>query len=186
LESDGVAYNLELNDCDAGEDTIRDAKQCTVLVSTLGGAPFSLDWGTSVFAKVVAYNVYGDSEISDAGNGAIIITYADAPLDLLETISERTSSTITFTWSEGLLNGGSTVIDYQVSYENLSFVYEILASNLVEKSYTVTGLTYGQTYKFKVEAQNGLGYSEYSEEAEILCATHPEKPDAPTTTVIND
>jgi hypothetical protein len=185
LESDGVAYSLELNDCDAGEVIISDAKQCTVLVSTLKDAPYSLDWGTSIFAKVVAYNIYGDSEISEAGNGAIIITYADAPLDLIETISARTSSSITFTWSEGLLNGGSTVTDYRVSYEN-SGVYEILASNLVLKTYTAVGLNYGETYKFKVEAQNGFGYSDYSVEAAILCATHPEKPDAPITTVIND
>lgn len=47
-------------------------------------------------------------------------------------------------------------------------------------------MNFGTIYKFKVEARNEFGYSEHSEEVSILCATHPEKPAAPTTTVVND
>jgi hypothetical protein len=83
-----------------------------VLVSTLKNSPFSLEWGSSIFAKVVAINDYGRSLESPEGNGAVIITYADKPTNLAETVSARTATTITFTWVAGLLNGGSTVIDY--------------------------------------------------------------------------
>jgi hypothetical protein len=156
-----------------------------VLVSTLMNAPYSLTWGSSIYAKVVAYNIYGDSVISDAGNGAVIITYADAPLNLAETVSARTASTITFTWSEGEEYGGSPVTDYRVSIDDgTGYVY--LATGIVDTEYTATSLNYGQTYKFKVEAQNGFGYSSFSEEVEILCARYPEKPGTPTTTVVTN
>jgi len=46
-----------------------------------------LRWGDSIYAKVIAYNKYGDSQSSDAGNGAIIITYPDPPINLFEEIS---------------------------------------------------------------------------------------------------
>jgi hypothetical protein len=45
-------------------------------------------------------------------------------------------------------------------------------------------LTAGLVYKFKVEAQNEFGYSAYSSQISILCATVPGKPDEPTTTVV--
>lgn len=124
--------------------------------------------------------------ISGAGNGAVIYTYADAPIDLTEDESQRTASSITFTWSEGADNKGSTVFDYRVSYDNAVGVYVILADGILTTSYTATGLTYGSTYSFRVEAQNTYGYSAYSDVVAILCATSPEQPNVPTTTILLD
>jgi hypothetical protein len=53
-------------------------------VQVLRDAPYSLEWGTSIFVKVVALNVYGSSQKSLEGNGAVITTYPDAPLNLAE------------------------------------------------------------------------------------------------------
>jgi hypothetical protein len=61
-------------------------------VSTLRGAPFNLDWGASVFAKVSARNINGYSIDSVSGNGAVIITTPDAPINLQEDYSLRTKS----------------------------------------------------------------------------------------------
>jgi hypothetical protein len=185
-ESDAIEYTLELHDCDGGVETIWSNQQCTVLVSTLRNAPFSLLWGSSVYAKVLAYNLYGESTVSDEGNGAVIITYTDPAIDLTETVSARTASTITFTWSDGDANGGSPIIDYRVSYDQGTDEYVDLATSVVNKEYTATGLNYGTTYKFKVETRNEFGYSVHSEEVSILCAMHPEKPASPTTTVVTD
>jgi hypothetical protein len=69
-----------------------------VPVATLRAEPFSLDWGASVFAKLFATNQYGDSEISLAGNGAIITTTPDAPINLVEVYTQRTKSTIGLEW----------------------------------------------------------------------------------------
>jgi len=93
-------------------------------------APFNLAWGTSIYAKIDAINSYGISELSDAGNGAVIITYPEAPVDLTEVIAERTSTSITFSWSEGLDNGGTPVLDYRVSFDGAIGVYSVLATNL--------------------------------------------------------
>jgi titin len=145
-----------------------------------------LVWGQSVYAKLVAYNLYGDSETSDAGLGAVIFTFADAPLDLVEDSSKRTASSITVQWSEGANNGGSIVTDYRVSYDKALGVFEVLAAGVISNTYTTTGLTYGLTYKFRVEAKNAFGYSEPSLTVAILCASHPEAPNAPSTSVVND
>jgi len=46
-----------------------------------------LPWGSSIYAKVIAINYYGASVESDAGNGAIILTYPDAPVSVAEDYS---------------------------------------------------------------------------------------------------
>jgi hypothetical protein len=78
------------------------------------------------------------------------------------------------------------VFDYRVSFDNAVGVYSVLADSILITTYTATGLTYAQTYKFKVEAQNAYGYSAYSDVVAILCATYPEQPTAPTTTILLD
>lgn len=53
---------------------------------------------------------------------------------------------------------------------------------VTEKSYTTeVDIISGQTYKFKVEARNEVGFSPESAELSILAATIPVTPDAPTT-----
>jgi hypothetical protein len=45
-------------------------------------APFNMYWGDSVYAKVKAINIVGESEFSATGNGAVMITSPDAPVNL--------------------------------------------------------------------------------------------------------
>jgi len=40
--------------------------------------------GTDVKVRVFAINVYGDSLASESGSGAILVTYPDAPVGLIE------------------------------------------------------------------------------------------------------
>ena len=88
---------------------------CTVPVTTLKAAPFSLPWGASVYAKVIATNVYGNSIESDAGNGAVITTTPDAPINLAEVVAQRTKSTLGLSWSSAAFTGGDVIIDYRIS-----------------------------------------------------------------------
>jgi hypothetical protein len=92
-------------------------------VTSLKNAPFNLPWGSSIYAKVIASNMYGDSDISPKGNGAVIITSPDTPINLAETEAMRTPSSITLSWTEGLTNGGSAVIDYRVNYDQATGDY---------------------------------------------------------------
>lgn len=73
-----------------------------------------MDWGASVYAKLVATNSKGTSNESNEGNGAVIITRPDAPSNLLEDSQYRTASTLGLTWTPGAENG-ATIIDYRIS-----------------------------------------------------------------------
>ena len=54
----------------------------TVPLNVLTAAPFSLSIGSTVDVKIIAYNVYGDSEASSVGGGATIVLVPDAPINL--------------------------------------------------------------------------------------------------------
>lgn len=105
--------------------------------------PYNLPWGSHVYAKVIAYNIYGDSMTSEAGFEAIILTVPNAPKDLSETTSARSENSITFTWNAGTANGGAPVLDYRISYHQASNAYAELESGITATSYTATGLTAG-------------------------------------------
>lgn len=145
--------------------------------------PFSLQWGDEIWAKIIAYNDYGMSEESELGNGATIYTYPDAPIDLREIIESRTSSSTEIQWDDGASDGGSPIIDYRISWDRGLDEWEYLATGVLYETYTASGLSFGTTYKYKIEARNLNGYSLYSEIVEILCAAAPAKPATPTTTI---
>lgn len=75
-------------------------------------APYSLAWGTEVFAKVMATNVYGDSIESPIGGGGIIVRVPDAVIDFVEVYGERTPTTLGMSWADGAEDGGLAVLDY--------------------------------------------------------------------------
>ena len=56
-------------------------------IATLKAAPFSLDWGKSIYAKVKAQNIVGQSDFSLEGNGAIILTTPNAPVTLVKNVA---------------------------------------------------------------------------------------------------
>jgi hypothetical protein len=81
----------------------------------LTSSPYSLTTGDQVIVKVIATNVKGDSVISDSGTGATVITKPDAPINLSETLSERTVTTIGIQWNIGAQNGGASVEEYRIN-----------------------------------------------------------------------
>jgi len=58
IQSDAITYSTELTNCDRASSTLT---TCTIPVTFLRASPFSLAWGTSVYAKVIATNIYGNS-----------------------------------------------------------------------------------------------------------------------------
>jgi hypothetical protein len=145
-----------------------------VPISLLIESTYQHSWGSSISAKVQAYNLYGYSLESPIGNGAIILTYPDAPTTLAEIQASRTPAKISFNWIEGPSNGGTPVLDYRVTYDQSTGDYVVLDSLINVLSYTASSLTTGKTYTFKVEARNSYGYSAYSDTVSILCAAEPD------------
>ena len=84
-------------------------------MTVLKNSPFNLPWGSNVFAKIVATNIYDDSGTSQAGYGAIITTYPDPPVNLIEYYDQRSPTTLGLTWNQADFNGGAVIIDYSIS-----------------------------------------------------------------------
>jgi hypothetical protein len=78
-----VTYSVDLVNCDGSTSSIVSTRRCTIPFTTLQATPFSLEWGTSVYAKVTAINVMGSSVASSAGNGAVITREPDAPTNVI-------------------------------------------------------------------------------------------------------
>jgi hypothetical protein len=74
IKQKDLSFSIDTVNCDMLTNT---GLVCSVPATVLIAEPFSLDWGDSVFAKVIAVNLYGDSSESPEGNGAYITTYPD-------------------------------------------------------------------------------------------------------------
>lgn len=142
-----------------------------VPISELITVPYSKEWGTLIYARVYAINVKGNSPWSTVGTGAKILTNPDAPLNLQNVLSITLATQIGLSWTIGVKNGGSPVFDYRVSmYDPAVGQYNILQSGITVTTFTATGLTAGNVYKFKIQSQNEYGFSDYSNEVVILAA----------------
>lgn len=174
---DEVTYT-EVASCDGSTLTVITNRACQVPIATLTLSPFNLPWGTSVYAIVQARNVIGDSEFSAEGNGSVILVEPDAPVNLVQLLSSSNAFQVGLSWQPGANDGGTPVTSYTVSYDRgndgASFVE--VQTGILETEYTVTGLTAGLTYQFKVQAQNSFGLSDYSIAKSVYTAQAPDAP----------
>jgi hypothetical protein len=65
-----------MSNCNTEQST---ALSCSIPVSVLFEAPWNLQWGDEVFAKLIAKNIYGNSPTSRFGSGAVLYIPPDAP-----------------------------------------------------------------------------------------------------------
>jgi len=54
----------------------------------------------------------------------------DSPINLLEDITQRTSSTDGLTWADGSNDGGVAIIDYRINMREEGGVYQVIASGV--------------------------------------------------------
>lgn len=107
-------YTLESLDCVGTDSSIITNQECTIQIETLLATPYNVDGGDHIYGKVSAINVYGESAESIEGNGAYYTRVPDAPLDVQEDRTGKTSTTLDLVWTDGLNNGGIQLIDYRV------------------------------------------------------------------------
>ena len=122
--------------------------KCTLSMSELMEEPFNLAVGDSVYAKVIAFNTIGQSPESAEGNGAtvFVVVEPDAPVNLLRDNGATTISAVGLTWSDGVYDGGDSVIDYRVSYDQGTDNWVILASGVNLNQYVRSNLNQGTIY----------------------------------------
>lgn len=153
----------------------------TVLLTS----PFNKVLGQSVYAKVTAYNVLGEGLASSVGNGAVIFisTEPDPPINIARHEATTTTTAIGISWDAPIDHGGQPIIDYRLSYDESTGNWVDISSGISETTFTKGDLITGNTYTFRVEARNAVGYSTYSSEFSIIAAKAPAKPAIATTAV---
>jgi len=176
-QKDGT-FTEDATNCDGSNEAIRTARSCTVQISVLQAAPYSLEWGDSIYAKVIASNTVGSSTASSEGNGATILTYPDPPTSASNDASATSSTVIKVQWTPPVFIGGAPIIDYRVLYTLVgSSAFTVLAEGVTTSYYSTSALSSGSEYKFKIEARNSFGYSQTaSNEVTILQAQVPDAP----------
>ena len=101
--------------------------------------------------RVRAVNRVGAGAASAASPNITPATEPDAPTGLSATVSDQRVDLI---WTAPASNGGATILRYE--YE-LDFSDTWTSTGGTASSYTVTGLTNGQSYTFQVRAVNRVG-----------------------------
>lgn len=114
MQSDYFTYTESVADCDGTGPSVVGSQSCIFSFDTLTEYPFSLAWGSSIYAKIKAINVVGESSYSLPGNGAAIYTVPDPPQSLANNLGSSTLTAIGLTWYEGISNGGASVLDYRL------------------------------------------------------------------------
>jgi hypothetical protein len=130
LRQSNLIYSEELVSCNGADAAIMAALSCSVPVDTLLQAPFSLQWGSNIYARIVAVNLYGESQVSEAGHEAQILTIPDKPVSLAEVVAMRSDNSITVSWEAGAQDGGAPVLDYRISYDQSIADWIVLSSGI--------------------------------------------------------
>ncbi len=90
---------------------------------------------------------------------------------MINDASSTTAYLIRFTWNEGVSNGGSKVIDYDIYYDQGLGIYILLTQKCTNTYFATSAiLTPGVTYSFKLTARNSVGSSDYSTVLSVLAA----------------
>jgi hypothetical protein len=83
-------------------------------VSTLLKYPFEIQWGSSIYARVKAYNVIGESSFSVPGNDAVILSVPSAPTNIVNVPEVTSGFEIGLAWFAPTTTGGVEILDYRV------------------------------------------------------------------------
>ena len=143
--------------------------------STTSHTVTSLTNGTAYTFKVRAVNTHGDGAESDAATATPATTPA-APTGLSATDG---NTQVTLSWTAPTSTGGANIIGYKYSKDNGA---TYTATGATTTSHTVTGLTNGTGYTFKVRAVNRQGDGAESTAATATPATTPAAPTGLTAT----
>ena len=133
--------------------------------------------------KVESRNAFGFSTSFSNEVSIRAASVPTAPQTLANNPAVTASGTVGLTWVAPSLDGGSPVIDYQVSFKTGAAAFSVLATGIPSTSYTASSLTADVIYTFKVTARTFVGLGEDSSELSVRAAAKPNVPAAPTTTV---
>lgn len=137
--------------------------------------------GVAYLFRVAAVNEIGTGKYSDA-SAQIVPLGVPGPPTLVK--GDATNAQVSLTWSAPLATGGTPITDYVVQFRQSGKVWKTFADGASNATTaTVTGLTNGKKYFFRVAAVNEIGTGQYSEQsAELIPLTVPDAPTGVTGT----
>ena len=130
--------------------------------------------GTTYTFRVAAINVVGTGRAVDVSNPVTPRTVPDAPTSVSATAG---AGQATVNWSAPAFNGGSAITGYAVT-RYVGGVAQGTTNVGVVSQATISGLTNGTTYTFRVAAKNDAGTGAHSSDSNAV--TPRTVPDAPT------
>jgi titin len=138
------------------------SKTETSTTSPITFSNLTLTLGNYYKIQVYSTNSSGNSQLSSESNSVLIATVPDSP-----TVSSITPGDkhVKLSFKDPEWNGGTPITSYKI------YVNGILNKSITEKSYSVTGLTNGTSYKFQVSAINEIDESSLSDEISIIPGT---------------
>ena len=153
---------------------------CTISApSTSCDVSNNLDAGVNYTFKVIASNAAGAGSASSASSSAAINAAPSAPRNVTASTS---SGSATASWDPPADSRGSAVISYTATaYNSSNNAVGNCNVTAPTETCTVTGLSNGSAYTFKVTATNGIGTSIQSSESSPV--TPSTVPNAPTSVV---
>ena len=151
-----------------------------------------LDAGAEYTYNVYYYDICTeDSDKAAHWDVKATFTTATTPAKPTNLTATAGNASVSLSWTAGS-DGGSAITKWQYAqksdgnYGNWTDICETSSDSTCpsKTSHTVSSLTNGTAYKFKVRAVNGVGDgAESSESASVTPAAVPAKPSAPTLTV---
>ncbi|GFS00827.1 titin [Elysia marginata] len=142
-----------------------------------------LSEGKEYFFRVSAQNDFGTGEPTELKEGIVAKSPYDAPEAPKKlTATEITKSSVTLTWEPPESDGGSPITGYVLERKSptSSRWVRVNKSPIRDTVYTVSDLTEGDQYEFRVMAENAAGCGNPSATTERLLAKDPyDKPEAP-------
>ena len=133
--------------------------------------------GTSYGVKIRAVNSLGGGVASDAATAVTPSTVPGAPTNVQGTPNGVTSSTVT--WTAPANDGGAAISGYKVEYAASPYSsYAVFNANTgtTSTSISVTGLTNGTSYKFRISATNLNGFGATAESGVVVTNIVPAAP----------
>ena len=157
--SGGTPSSYTVTALDSSGNPLSPAQTCTVVSPGTSCSISPLTNGTEYKFSATASNTTGTSAAASSASSAV--TPASAPSAPLGVAGSGTGASATVTWSAPSDNGGSAVTDYIVEYRvATSGTWTTFTDGVsTTTSTTVTGLSAGSSYEFRVTAKNLIGNS---------------------------
>jgi Fibronectin type III domain len=172
------------SDCDGSSSSVISSLSCVIPMSTLTSGSFSLSFDTLVEVRVTAINSIGSSATSTVNTSGAYTRRAptmSAPVKI-----SGTDTTLVVGWTALTTSsdtGNSAITSYKLEWnqgDGTDTYVTLAVTDSSTTSNTLTGLTAGNTYRFRVSAANVYGYGSASVTASFTASTVPGVPSTVT------